>query len=95
MRFEWDENKNQSNQRKHGVSFSKASEVFDDPYHMISVEGIYEGEERWRTIGIAGEFAILVVINVFRERDGIETIRIISARRAQPQERAFYARDIG
>ena len=95
MRFEWDENKNQSNQRKHGVSFSKASEVFNDPHHLISIEGDYEGEERWQTLGMTSGFAILVVVNVFRENDGGETIRIISARRAQPQERAFYARENG
>jgi len=31
MRFEWDENKNRENRKKHGVSFEIAMEVFDDP----------------------------------------------------------------
>ncbi len=35
VRFEWDEAKNRSNQRKHdGVSFVEASQVFRDPLHV-------------------------------------------------------------
>lgn len=41
IKFEWDENKNQTNQKKHGISFEEAKEVFfdddailfDDPEH--------------------------------------------------------------
>ena len=29
MNFEWDENKNQINQRKHGISFEEAQAVFE------------------------------------------------------------------
>jgi hypothetical protein len=31
MRYEWDENKNERNLEKHGLSFETASLVFDDP----------------------------------------------------------------
>ena len=31
FRFEWDENKNRSNRRKHGVSFEQAINVLRDP----------------------------------------------------------------
>jgi len=34
IRFEWDEAKNLSNRRKHGVSFEKASQVFRDPLNV-------------------------------------------------------------
>jgi uncharacterized protein len=34
MRFEWEEAKNLSNQRKHGVSFEQASAVFHDPLYV-------------------------------------------------------------
>lgn len=30
IKFEWDENKNQINQKKHGVNFDEASSVFLD-----------------------------------------------------------------
>ena len=49
MSFEWDEKKNASNQKKHGVSFEEATTVFsDDLARLISdpdSEG--EGEERF------------------------------------------------
>jgi len=31
MEFEWDDNKNQINIRKHEIDFLEAAEVFDDP----------------------------------------------------------------
>ena len=31
MKFEWDEEKNKTNQTKHGISFEIAREIFDDP----------------------------------------------------------------
>ena len=46
MRFEWDENKNRENRKKHGVSFEIAMEVFDDPFSLTSQGRIVEGEER-------------------------------------------------
>jgi Ribonuclease toxin, BrnT, of type II toxin-antitoxin system len=35
IRFEWDESKNRTNQRKHGVSFEIAARVFLDPLHCL------------------------------------------------------------
>ena len=43
IRFEWDENKNKINKKKHGLSIEEAEEVygdenailFDDPYHSL------------------------------------------------------------
>ena len=32
--FSWDDAKNESNQRKHSVSFEAAQLVFDDPLHI-------------------------------------------------------------
>ena len=58
MRFAWDENKNRSNQRKHGVSFETAKLVFDDPLHLTRLERIENGEERWQTLGLAGRCGI-------------------------------------
>jgi uncharacterized DUF497 family protein len=89
MRFEWDENKNRENRKKHGVSFEIAMEVFDDPFSLTSHDRIVEGEERLWTLGRVEDLNILVVVHtVVDERD--EVIRIISARKATPRERAFY-----
>jgi uncharacterized protein len=44
IRFEWDEAKNLSNRRKHGVTFEEASQVFRDPLY-VSVQDRVEGGE--------------------------------------------------
>ena len=54
MRFEWDENKNRSNRKKHGVGFETAKLVFDDPLHISIQDRFENGEKRWRTVGLAG-----------------------------------------
>ena len=90
MRFEWDEKKNLANRRKHRVSFETAMLVFEDP-HVISVlERIEEGEERWQTVGMAGGVLVMFVAHTYRESDGEEVVRIISARKATPRERSRY-----
>jgi len=38
MRFEWDQQKELVNLSKHGVTFKEASEVFDDPLHLSSLD---------------------------------------------------------
>lgn len=98
-RFEWDEAKNRSNQRRHGVSFQLATRVFDDPLRASKLERIVDGEERWQTIGLANGPLLLAVIHlVFDEQiDGSwqEAIRIISARYAEPWERKQYEKEGG
>jgi uncharacterized protein len=90
MRIVWDEAKNRLNRLKHGVSFETARLVFDDPFH-VSVPDRYEhGEERWTTSGMVGSVAILVVVHTYGEKNGEETVRIISARKATKGERDRY-----
>ena len=89
MRFEWDENKNRENRKKHGVSFEIAMEV-DDPFSLTSQDRIVEGEERLWTLGRVEDLNILVVVHTVVDERDEEIIRIISARKATPRERAFY-----
>jgi uncharacterized DUF497 family protein len=97
VRFEWDEEKNEINKRKHGISFETGSRVFFDRKRLEYIERMVEGEERWHAIGIVREARVLLVLTVvhaYRE-EGVEpVIRIISARRATPQERRAYAETI-
>ena len=90
MIFRWDERKNRSNQRKHGLSFETGMLVFDDPNAVIYPERIVEDEERWHAIGRAGGFTILVVVHTTTEDHDEETIRIISARKAGKRESRAY-----
>ena len=93
--FSWDDAKNASNQRKHGVSFDAAKLVFDDPLHVTRQDRTENGELRWQTVGSAGGVVLLLVAHTWHEADtdegiGAEHIRIISARRATKLERKVY-----
>jgi uncharacterized DUF497 family protein len=89
--FSWDEVKNESNRRKHGVSFETAQLVFKDPLHITRQERIENGELRWQTVGtVAGLQLLLVAHTWLDEHDGSEHIRIISARLATKVERKAY-----
>ena len=90
MRFEWDEQKNRSNQGKHQVSFELASEVFDDPYHQSRQDRIEDGEMRGQTVGLVGGMALLLVAHTWHDDDGEVVVRIISARKATRAERRAY-----
>lgn len=93
MRFEWDPAKAESNRRKHGVSFEAAIRVFADPFAITQQDRIEGHEYRRRTIGMVGGVAVIVVAHTDREDDGIEVIRLISARRADGKERRRYEQD--
>lgn len=88
--FEWDKEKNKSNQTKHGVSFETAIYVFSDQYQESVIERIVDGEERWQTIGQVGDEILLLVAHTLRSDEDHEVIRIISARQATPKERRIY-----
>ncbi len=90
MRFDWDETKDGNNLRKHGVGFEAASLVFDDPLQLSAQDREVEGEERWQTIGMAGGVLLLLVAHTFEDKDEEEVVRIISARKANAQERRRY-----
>jgi uncharacterized DUF497 family protein len=97
MRYEWDQRKNRENQRKHdGISFALAALVFDDEYRILVKDRVDEAcEQRWHTIGACslgpGAGDVFTVVHVYREdEDGEEIIRIISARRASPDEYRRY-----
>lgn len=86
MEFEWDEDKNKANQRKHQISFEEAAEVFSYPIHETVDSQFEDGEER--LIGIGRNRQMLILTVVYTERES--RIRIISARKANKQEEQFY-----
>jgi uncharacterized protein len=90
MRFEWDENKDRQNLRKHDVRFETAVLVFDDPYAITQRDYTLDDEERWITVGAIVPGSILLVVHTFREEPSEEVIRIISARSAESHERRAY-----
>jgi uncharacterized DUF497 family protein len=86
MEFEWDENKNLENQRKHGISFDEAAEIFRYPmYEIVDTRTDY-GETRY--IGIDRNRYLVMMTVVYTQRE--EITRIISARRANKKEKNIY-----
>ena len=86
--YEWDENKNKTNIRKHGVSFEGASSAFDDPNALtLPDEKHSDYEEHFYLIGFSVKANLLIVSHCFR--DG-QVIRIISARKAERTEKLIY-----
>lgn len=91
IRFEWDENKNRINQRKHGISFEEAKTVFyDDAALVIDDPEHSEEEERFIILGLSSQANLLVVCHCCRDSDTV--IRIISARKATKTETGFYGK---
>ena len=86
MRFEWDEDKNCANVRKHGIHFLAAAEMFIGPLLVRPDTREEYREERWIGVGTAQSRVLSVA---FTERpEG--TIRIISLRKADYEERNEY-----
>jgi len=89
LSFEWDENKNRINRRKHGVSFEEAKTVFyDDAALVIDDPEHSEEEERFIILGLSRRANLLVVCHCCRASETV--IRIISARKATKTEAGYY-----
>jgi uncharacterized DUF497 family protein len=89
--FEWDDKKAEVNWRKHGITFEDAKHVFDDPSHVSIPDNRFEySEERWQTLGMIGDNFLLLFVAHTIDENGIEVIKIISARRANRKERKRY-----
>ena len=88
LEFEWDNNKNKANIIKHGISFETASHVFFDSNRIEKYDEIHSiDEDRYITIGMIGNVAVIVMV-VYTEREN--SIRIISARKATKREMEEY-----
>ncbi len=85
LNFEWDEEKNCINRRKHGISFETAAYVFCDEHYIEMYDFEHSiNEERYIAIGMVGDLLFVV----YTERG--ENIRLISARLATEKERRLY-----
>jgi len=86
MKVVWDIKKAAANIRNHGIEFSHAATVLDDPM-AVTIEDTRHGEQRFVTIGADLLGRVLVVVYAYSAK---EEIRLISARRASPKERRVY-----
>ena len=87
--FQWDENKNRINKKKHHISFEEAQTVFDDVEALIIGDPDHSAEEeRFIILGFSNQANLLIVCHCYRCEDTV--IRIISARRATAREARQY-----
>jgi uncharacterized DUF497 family protein len=88
-RFQWDEYKNEANIKKHSISFNEAWMVFSDVNAVVIADEDHSYlEDRFLVIGFDGKSRLLVVCHCYRESETV--IRIISARKADNEERKIY-----
>lgn len=89
MKFEWDEDKNIQNIKKHGFDFADAERVFTGPFPFLARLDTREDyrEDRWQGVGVLE--GVVVVVIVFSE-PRTNTIRIISMRKGTKYERRSY-----
>ena len=85
--FEWDPEKDQHNQVKHGVSFDEASTVFGDPFALTISDPDHSVEEnRFLTTGYSNRQRLIIVAHTDRD----ERMRLINAREVTAAERHIY-----
>ena len=87
--FEWDENKNAINKKKHKISFEETQTVFyDETALLIDCPEHSQEEERFIIMGLSQKANLLVVCHCYRASETV--IRIISARKATKNESKYY-----
>ena len=87
MEFEWDENKEEINIRKHGVNFNEAQEAFYDENAIDDYDEFNSDEEqRFALIGLSTKRLLFVSYTVRQNT----VIRLISARKANQNQERFY-----
>jgi uncharacterized DUF497 family protein len=88
VRFEWDPRKAARNLKKHGVSFDEAATAFDDEQGAYYADSLHP--ERFILIGYSRRQRLLYVVHAEVKLD---SIRIISARKATRREKRHYEED--
>ena len=88
MDFDWEDSKNAKNRAKHSIDFRDALAVFFDDYAVIREDYNRHNELRLHICGKSNVGLLLVVYTELVE----DTIKIISARKAQKPERKAYER---
>ena len=90
MTFEWDDEKNQANIRKHRIDFADIPSLFDGPMLIAHDTRRNYGEDRFVGIGLL-RASVIVVVYAEKHED---TIRVISARKALKHERKTFENEI-
>lgn len=88
MEFEWDDNKEKINVRKHGVDFSEAQEAFEDENAIDDYDESHSSDEEHRFVLLGLSTKRLLFVSYTVRRNTL--IRLISARKANQNQEKFY-----
>jgi len=86
--FEWDDAKDLSNQRRHGLSFQEARRLFESGIDYLEIFDVDHSETEDRFIAVGPIDRGLVVVVYTEPEEGV--VRIIGARLANKREQALY-----
>jgi len=86
MNVVWDRAKARANLKKHGVDFADAAVALEDE-NALTISDPVHGEYRFKTLAMSPSVEVLLIIHAEQDED---TIRIISARKADRSERRQY-----
>ena len=86
MEFEWNPRKAKENLRKHDVEFADAVIALEDEKALTIVDPDHD-EPRFKTLGMGPTLNILFVVHCEQSSN---SIRIISARKADKKETKIY-----
>jgi uncharacterized protein len=91
MRYLYDPIKKAANRKKHGLDFEDAPKAIESNANVTFEDRRFDyGEPRFITLGLLnGE--VVVVVTTETDQD----IRVISMRKAKPNEQAIYFRNVG
>jgi uncharacterized DUF497 family protein len=93
MNFEWDNNKNEINQRKHNISFEEASNCWEDDnsFDIFDEKHSSIDEKRWLKFGRLENGKVLCVVYTMFDKN----YRLISAFTDKKIERFYYEQNFG
>lgn len=91
MKVVWDPVKASANLKKHGVDFADAAVALEDE-NALTISNTDHGEYRFKTLAMSPTVEVLLIVHAEQDED---TIRIISARKAdKSEERQYFEGDI-
>ena len=90
MKTEWDPKKAAANFKKHDVDFADAPVALED-HNGLTIEDESHEKQRFKTLALGPNLKVLLVVHA---QGGAETVRIISARKADRAETRQYYRGV-
>ena len=86
MKVEWNPEKAAANLRKHAIDFADAAVSLED-HNALTIEDEDHAEQRFKTLALGPNLNVLLIVHAQQDAD---TIRIISARKADRAETRQY-----